>query len=574
MALKTLKYVKLDDKKGALYSAGQRSLIVPASFVIGMSRTLDKIIGDIGSRTIVRTIGLDLGKYYAKTLKSILAEEKAYLDKEMLFRETCNAISMTAGWGNIIFEEFDLEKNSIVIKIVNSPSENLIEKNSYSLERGMIIGAYKEIFNKDIFFEISERNKKKHYVRIKKRSELSKEYLKKEELVMLERKEMEKKIEQRTSQLSKKTEEIRKNRNKLAAVLEEVKSARDEADHERRRAMALINNFADGIIVFNRKNILTLINPEAEKILGVKGADLLKKSFLELRSFAKIKPISEFFQGNVKEADRQEIVISEKMVIEATVVDLKKLSINGGFMMILHDVSREKMVDRLKSEFITIAAHQLRTPLSAIKWSLKMLIDGEIGEITTEQKALLMQTLHSNERMIALVNDLLNVAAIEEGRFDYEFSVIHLEDLISTILTDYNFKIKKKKINFSYRKPEKSLPKIKLDHAKIRLAFQNILDNAIKYTPIGGNVAVEIIQTENFVVVSVRDSGMGIPKEEQDRLFGKFYRSDTALKKQTEGSGLGLFIAKNIIEKHGGRIGFKSSGMDKGSEFWFKLPIN
>lgn len=574
MALKSLRHVKLDDQKGVLYSAGHRSLIVPADFLIGVSNTLNKIIGNIGSRTIIRTIGLDLGKYYAKTLKSILVQENIKLDNEMLFREACNAVSMTAGWGKIIFEEFDLNKNRYTIKIENSPTENGDEKNSYSFERGIIIGAFREIFNKDIFFEIIERNKKKHFIIIKSRERLSKEYLKKEELVIFERNELEKKIRQRTSQLISKTEEIKKSKLKLEAVLLDVKKARDEAKYERNKAMALIDHFSDGIVVFNRKNILTLINPQAEKILSVKGRELLKKSFLELRSFTKIRPVSDFFKGKIKEIDRQIIEVEEGMTIEVTIVDLKKISVNGGFMMIIHDVSREKMIDRLKSEFITVAAHQLRTPLSAIKWSLKMIIDGDIGKITVAQKSLLMQTFHSNERMIVLVNDMLNVAAIEEGRFDYKFSIIHLDDLISTILSDYTYKIQKKKINFIYNKPATSLPKAKIDHAKIRLAFQNLLDNAIKYTPDGGDIKVNIFAKRNFIFVLIKDSGIGIPPLEQNRLFGKFYRSDIAVKRQTEGSGLGLFIAKNIIEKHGGKIGFKSRGIDQGSEFWFKLPLN
>lgn len=571
MALKTLKYVELDDQKGILYSGGQRSLILPASFINGINKTLNKIIGRAGAHTIIYTIGLDMGKYYTKTLLSILKKEKVVLDKETLFKEACNAISMTAGWGIIKFEKFDLYKNNILIKIKNSPSATAGAENIYSFERGIIAGAYKEIFKKDILFEIYERNK--NYIKLNKTNKISKEFLKTEELIMLERKELEKIVAHRTKQLDKKTKQLIKSKNILSKTLKDVQEARDEAKRERSKAMALIINFADGILVFDRKNKLTLINPMAENMLGVKRSDLLHKSFLKLRAFPKIKPISVFFNANVKEVVRQEIKITEEMVIEVTVVDLIKLSINGGFMMILHDVSREKMVDRLKSEFITIAAHQLRTPLSAIKWSVKMLIDGDLGELAPDRKALLMQAYKSNERMIRLVNDLLNVARIEEGRFKYDFIDIQLGDLIEMITRDFAHKIKEKKIKFYYKRPNKRLPKVKIDHQKMRLAIQNLLDNSIKYTSVNGEIKISINKSKSNIKVSIRDTGMGISKNEQSRLFGKFFRSVIAIKKETEGSGLGLFITKNIIEKHGGTIGVKSEGEGKGSEFWFTIPI-
>lgn len=571
MALKALKYVELDDKKGALYSAGQRSLILPASFISGINSTLKRIIGAAGSHTIVYTIGEDLGKYYSKTLLSILKKEKVILNNEVLFKEVCNAISMSGGWGKIFFEKDDFKNNDISLVIKNSPSSNDGKDNIYSFERGIIAGAYKEIFNKDAFFEIFKKDK--NHVKLKKSDKISREFLKTEELIMFERKEMEKKIDYRTRQLLNKTRELEISKNKLSKTLDDVKDARDEAMRERSKAMALINNFSDGIMVFNRKNKLTLINPMAENMLEVEKSALLNKSFLALRVFPKIKPISIYFKAAIREISRQEIKINEETIIEVTVVDLKKLSINGGFMMILHDVSREKMVERLKSEFITIAAHQLRTPLSGIKWSVKMLIDGDLGDIAPDKKAVLIQAYKGNERMIKLVNDLLNVAKIEEGRFEYNFIEIQLEDLVEVITRDFMHKIQEKKIKFDFKKPEKRLPKIKIDHQKMSLVIQNLLDNSIKYTPVNGKINISIANNVSNVKVVIKDSGIGISKNEQNRLFGKFFRSVIAMKNETEGSGLGLFIAKNIIEKHGGTIGVKSDGEGRGSEFWFKLPI-
>ncbi len=237
------------------------------------------------------------------------------------------------------------------------------------------------------------------------------------------------------------------------------------------------------------------------------------------------------------------------------------------------ELKRAKQLDRIKSEFISIAAHQLRTPLSAVKWTLKMVIDEDLGKLNSEQKTFLMQGYKTNERTIRLVNDFLNVVRIEEGRFGYEFKTIQIEDLIDNIVQDFEHRIKEKKIKFTFNKPPIPSPKAKIDPAKMRLAIQNLIDNAIKYTPKKGSVTISIKYDKLFIRVSIKDTGMGIPKNQIQRLFGKFFRSDNAIRKQTEGSGLGLFIVKNIIEKHGGGVSVESEE-DKGSTFSFTLPAN
>lgn len=236
------------------------------------------------------------------------------------------------------------------------------------------------------------------------------------------------------------------------------------------------------------------------------------------------------------------------------------------------ELKKAKELDRMKTEFISIAAHQLRTPLSAVKWTLRMLIDGDLGLLNSEQQTFLMQGYQSNERMIHLINDLLNVARIDEGRFNYEFTLVNLEDLIDGVISETSHLIKKKKLHFTYEKPENRIPKIKVDVQKIRLAVQNLIDNAIKYTPSGGRVTIFLKNDNMKVEFKVRDSGIGIPESNVKRLFTKFYRSENAIRTQTEGSGLGLFIVKNIIEKHGGKVEVESEE-GKGSTFSFYLPV-
>lgn len=243
-----------------------------------------------------------------------------------------------------------------------------------------------------------------------------------------------------------------------------------------------------------------------------------------------------------------------------------------GSLIILHDVTREKLIDRMKSEFITVAAHQLRTPLTGIKWSLEMLSTEE-GIITKdEQKELLDKAFQSNERMIKLVNSMLTVSQLEEGRFLYKFSEIQIEDLIQEILKNFEVQIKNKKIECIFNKPEKPLLKIKIDLEKITIALVNLIDNAIKYTPQKGKIIIFLEEKDNKIKISIKDTGMGISKEDQQKLFVKFFRSAEALKTETSGSGLGLFIAKNIIEAHKGQIWVESE-KEKGTTFYFTLPI-
>lgn len=229
-------------------------------------------------------------------------------------------------------------------------------------------------------------------------------------------------------------------------------------------------------------------------------------------------------------------------------------------------------MDKAKSEFISIAAHQLRTPLSGVKWILKMMINGDIGQITAEQKKFLQKGYESNERMIHLANDLLNVTRIEEGRLVYKQQQFHLEDVIEEIIKVFQGDVVEKQLNLEFKKPKEKLPKIKADLEKIYLVLENLIDNAIRYTPARGRVWIKIEQNNNALKVTIKDNGIGIPKDQQVRIFDKFFRGSNVLKVDTQGTGLGLYIVKNIIEAHNGQVGFESKE-NKGSVFWFSLPL-
>lgn len=200
-----------------------------------------------------------------------------------------------------------------------------------------------------------------------------------------------------------------------------------------------------------------------------------------------------------------------------------------------------------------------------------MIIDGDAGKLNSEQKELLSKGYKSNERIIALVNDLLNVSRIEEGRFGYNFKKENFEEVLNVVLENVESLVKRSNINLSVVKPKK-IPKVYMDKERLSLVLQNLVDNAIKYTPEYGKVEIKILILEKLLKVVVKDNGVGIPEEEKAKLFSKFFRASNVMRMQTEGSGLGLFIAKNIIEKHGGRITLQSQE-GKGTEIDFTLPL-
>jgi PAS domain S-box-containing protein len=383
---------------------------------------------------------------------------------------------------------------------------------------------------------------------------------------------LEEKVKERTREIEERAKDLEKSRLALMNILEDVEETRRKAEEERDKTAAIITNFADGLLVFDNKNKLVLINPQAEVFFDVKSRDLVGRSALELATFPTLEPLMKLLGGEIREVFRKELPLKENLILEVSTTPIMSGQERLGNLVILHDITREKMVERMKTEFVSLAAHQLRTPLSAIKWTLRMLLDGDLGQITKEQKEFIEKTYNSNERMISLINDLLDVTRIEEGRYLYKPILTDFEPIVQFVINSYKEEAERKNIQILFEKPEEKLPKLMIDVEKIRLAIQNLLDNAIKYTPAGGRVTISLERVKKEIRFSIQDSGVGIPKDQQERVFTKFFRGANVIRLATEGSGLGLFITKNIIEAHGGKIWFES-GEGKGTTFYFTLPV-
>lgn len=232
------------------------------------------------------------------------------------------------------------------------------------------------------------------------------------------------------------------------------------------------------------------------------------------------------------------------------------------------------VLDKEKSEFVSTVAHQLRSPLSAIKWTIDILLKGETtGTLSVEQRALLMKAYESNERIINLIRDMLGIDRIESGTYGFSYADINIVDLLSNIIAEFQSTADRKHIKVIVNKTN-NLPKISVDPQKMRAVLQNLIENSLKYTKDGGEIRIDLGPdgTERMKIV-FQDTGVGIPKEQQKDIFKRFFRAENAKSLDPEGSGLGLFIVKTIIERHGGEMSFESEE-GKGTKFILTLPLH
>ncbi|MBI5765630.1 HAMP domain-containing histidine kinase [Candidatus Falkowbacteria bacterium] len=230
-----------------------------------------------------------------------------------------------------------------------------------------------------------------------------------------------------------------------------------------------------------------------------------------------------------------------------------------------------KRLDDAKSEFLSIASHQLRTPLTVVKGYTSMMLEGSFGKISKIVRDGLQKVYISAEQLISLVDDLLNISRIEAGRLEFNILPVDLAKIAEETVSDFQQKVKEKKIKLAFH-PEPNLPKVATDPQKIKEVISNIIDNSVKYTS-KGEIIVGLHQESQSIIFSCQDTGIGIETDDLPRLFEKFVRGKGMMQVYTEGTGLGMYFARMVIENMGGRIWAESEGKGKGSKFSFSLPL-
>lgn len=309
----------------------------------------------------------------------------------------------------------------------------------------------------------------------------------------------------------------------------------------------LYENFKN---TYNTEFATLLLKITPEKVLGLnEWLSLLSKSELEKQVKEKteeLEDLNESLEARVRERTEE---------LKKAYEELKEL-------------------DKKKTEFISVAAHQIRTPVSGIKWIINMLLQEEVGSLSSDQKNFLQKAYTANERLLSIVNNLLDIDLINTDQAVYEFKEVDVFDLINKTIANLAAQANAKNIKIVWNKENKDTSNagiIEADEKRFQSVLDNLIDNAIKYSSENDTVTIDTQRDEEDLTISIKDTGVGIPKDSETDIFKRFYRAPNAIRIHADGSGLGLFIAQNIIKRHNGIITFISDE-NKGSAFTISIP--
>ncbi len=351
---------------------------------------------------------------------------------------------------------------------------------------------------------------------------------------------------------------------------------------QRAEAEALFTSIGDGAISTDAFGRITRINPVAQRILGYREDELLggwfPKKIIAVTPDDTVvnlidRPISKAFLTGHSISEKMHYrhkdgrIIPVAISVSPILVDNKPL----GAIEVFRDITLQEEIDRMKSEFISLASHQLRTPLSAIKTYSHMLVDGYMGKLTATQKQSLRTIIGAADRMNELVSTLLNITRIESGTIAVTPKQVQLYKAAEEVLKELSLPAADKAITLSLRCRDKSRATIKTDSLIFKEIVTNLVSNAIKYTPENGKVTVTVRPRAKDVLMQVNDTGWGIPKYAQDQIFSKFFRAQNIVKRETTGTGLGLYLVKGLVDALEGTIWFKSDEAT-GTNFYFTIP--
>ncbi|OGG08208.1 hypothetical protein A3D05_05740 [Candidatus Gottesmanbacteria bacterium RIFCSPHIGHO2_02_FULL_40_24] len=401
---------------------------------------------------------------------------------------------------------------------------------------------------------------------------------------------------------------LSKTFNEMAHELQEIYSNLDQKVKERTRKIesieaekeAMLSNIGEGVLATDNKGRLLFINRAAKKILGLTEGKFTGKPLTRIVKMlsGEEKPISEHNRpmNKVLQTGKPYSVTSinnnyyylnskgEKIPIAFVVTPINLDNRIIGSIEVFRDIMKEKEVDKAKTEFVSLASHQLRTPLTMISWYTEMLLTGDAGKISKEQKNYLREIYNGNKRMTDLVNALLNVSRLDLGTIAINPEPTDILKLMTEVLAELKPTIEKNKL--SIKEKHEKIPAIHLDPRLMRIIYQNLISNAVKYTGKEGKIEINHtimkkgemadknhrINTES-VLITVSDNGWGIPKKQQEKIFTKLFRADNAKLKDSSGTGLGLYIVKSVIEQFNGSVWFESEE-NKGTKFFVIIPAS
>lgn len=406
------------------------------------------------------------------------------------------------------------------------------------------------------------------------------------ESIKQSRSKVDEKVEEQTKEIKEKAERLSGQREAMLNIAEDAKQEKKRTDEEKEKVESILESIGDGVFVVNEGLEITMFNGVAEKISGFKAEEAIGKNYKEILKFVfedSEETNDEFIKRAIETKEVQEMsnhtILIDKNSNRIPVADSASplMSKDGevkGCVVVFRDVTKEREVDKAKTEFVSLASHQLRTPLSSINWYAEMLLNEDVGGINEEQRDFLKEIYIGNQKMIDIVNSFLNVSRLELGTFGIEVAPTNLKEIAEDAFEEIKKDIKEKKIDVKKDYDEK-LEEIELDPRLVRIIIQNLLSNAVKYTKEGGKVKIKIEKRENEedIIIEVSDNGIGIPQRQQKNIFTKLFRADNAKENDTKGTGLGLYIVKSILDSAGGDVWFESEE-EKGTTFSVSLPLS
>ncbi|HDS11679.1 MAG TPA: PAS domain S-box protein, partial [Candidatus Wirthbacteria bacterium] len=378
-------------------------------------------------------------------------------------------------------------------------------------------------------------------------------------------------VEQRTKEL--KQTQVKLEELLVSTQLESVKT------------QTILENIGDGVVVLDDRQNIKLANSLATQLTGYSQAELVGDNFGNKLKFLnehdlKVNRgfIDRAYENGALSENTHHIVIQTKdgrvipVAGNATPLRDQQGKIKG-CIVVFHDVTKQRAVEKMKDEFVSMTSHQLRTPLTSLRWTLDLLQRPTTGKLSEKQTTYVNQLSVATLKLIALVNDLLSMSRLESGKLELHLEPVDLVEITADSVNLLKSSADENDISLELSIPSKSLPIFKGDRVYLQQVIQNLVSNAIKYSKPAGRVVIKLSKRADQLIFSCQDTGIGIPKSQQDRLFASFFRADNALGQAKEGTGLGLSIAQKIIDQMGGKIWFKSIE-GQGSTFYFSLPLS
>lgn len=395
-----------------------------------------------------------------------------------------------------------------------------------------------------------------------------------ERVSFMSRDTLEKQIIERTSQLEE---------TKLH-LEEKVKKRTIELEQQKQRIETILKSIGDAVFAVDLDCQIIVMNKIAEELSGYTFVEAKGKYYSQIFRFILEEtptiPYMPFVEKVIKNGIIQELkshtLIARrdgtKIPISDSAAPIMDRDGNiTGCVVVFRDATQERELERAKDTFISIAAHQLRTPLGSIRWNIEMLLGGDMGELTPELKETLQYVYENDKRLITLVNDLLNVSRIDQKRIPYEASVVNIIEVINDTIRELDAEAGKKNVRITFDTTGNSSLNLTLDKKRFREVIENLTSNAVKYSKPQCEVKITITSVQDSIQITVADQGIGIPDKDKSNIFSKFFRAENALKSETEGTGLGLFVVKSFVENLGGTVWFESIE-NKGTTFFIKLP--